>query len=304
MRLLSQVLVLAACQTLFATAQPIEKRATKFTSLFAFGDSYTDNRSLDDFYQSGSTHVSKESAQLAGASYLGRAADRALWVENLVLDKYTGADLYDFARAGATANNKLIYRNIPDMDTQVNTFKKSDVASKSKSNAIHFLWIGVNDINLLWGKYQDDTSERRQTLDGIVNTIKNDLDIVKNAGAKNIVLMGLIPLQEVPMYYKSYYNDSSREKLKQLILSYNSKLKTLTEEFASKNKGTKILFFDSYVQFYKMFDSSTIANNRFVNCNKAKNCDNYIWWDELHPSGATHKKISETVYNKITEAGW
>ncbi|KAI8061475.1 uncharacterized protein B0P05DRAFT_250185 [Gilbertella persicaria] len=60
MRLLLQLLALAVCQILFVTAQQVAKRATKFTSVFAFGDSYTDNKSFSNFYASNSTHITKE----------------------------------------------------------------------------------------------------------------------------------------------------------------------------------------------------------------------------------------------------
>lgn len=39
-------------------AQPIMKRS-QYTSIYAFGDSYTDNFSLDQFYKQGLHHIDK-----------------------------------------------------------------------------------------------------------------------------------------------------------------------------------------------------------------------------------------------------
>ncbi|KAI8061476.1 uncharacterized protein B0P05DRAFT_557162 [Gilbertella persicaria] len=190
------------------------------------------------------------------------------------------------------------------MATQVNTFEKSDATNTDKSSSIFFMWIGVNDMKLLFENHRNDTSERREILVNDINSIKNDLYKIKDSGAKYIVMMGLIPLQEVPMYYNTTYDATARDNLKQLVNSYNIKLKAITRKFASKHKQTNILFFDSYNQFYKMYDADTIAKNNLMNCNKVVNCDNYIWWDNLHPSGMTHKKIATAVFDEISKSEW
>lgn len=105
------------------------------------------------------------------------------------------ANLYDFARSGATSNNvsceifiiqhcislihlyskKLILRNTEDMNAQVNRYLRSDASKENKENSLFTMWIGVNDMTVLFSKHPLDTPKRQSIINGIMATIRYDM---------------------------------------------------------------------------------------------------------------------------------
>jgi hypothetical protein len=61
------------------------------------------------------------------------------------------------------------------VDTQVNRYIRSDVSKENKDNSLFTIWIGVNDMTVLFSKYPLDTPERQSIIDGIMATILYDM---------------------------------------------------------------------------------------------------------------------------------
>ncbi|KAI8327766.1 GDSL lipase/esterase [Choanephora cucurbitarum] len=266
-------------------AQPIMKRS-QYTSIYAFGDSYTDNFSLDQFYKQGLHHIDKNSTLSFYPDQGQRYSNGPLWIEYLA--NQFNASLYDFARSGATSNNSLIFRSTQDVNAQITAYNQSDVIQQSKSDALYCFWIGVNDIDVLFQQYPNNTTERQSILDHIIDSVQSELTRLYDIGAQQILLMGLIPLQELPKYNSTSLE--MRDNLRSLVLDYNARLLAIQQRWTKK-----MIFFDTYQQFYRLFDSDTIARNTKMDCGQGKVCDRYIWWDHLHPTASTHKKISEAI---------
>ncbi|GAN11635.1 AFR605Cp [Mucor ambiguus] len=274
---------------------------SKITSIFAFGDSYTDNGSFSDFYQSNTDVVDPRSLRTATSPRIKRESDGPLWIEYLA--GFMGdAYLYDFARSGATADNTLVLRSTEDMKAQVNRYLRSDAAKKPKKNSLFTMWIGVNDITVLFSKYPLDTPKRQGIINGIIAAIRYDMEKLYNAGAKNMLLLGLIPLENLPAYQK--LSPETRRQLEKLVSEYNMKLIETLDHFKIDKPNVNASFFDTNTLFKQLFNSKQFESNALSHCNKKLDCGDRIWWDYLHPSTKTHAKLAKALYHYISSLDW
>ncbi|KAI9469751.1 MAG: GDSL lipase/esterase [Benjaminiella poitrasii] len=274
--------------------------STHVTSIFAFGDSYTDNGSLTEFYKDPKSNISESSLHPQTTKALKRSSDGPLWIEYLSIIM-NDADLYDFARSGATVNNTLIPRGTQDMNTQVQYYlDTSYLASKPKNDSVYFLWSGVNDMNDLFAKYPTNSKKQRDILDGIMTSISSDIDHLYHAGAKYVMLLGLIPLEELPMYHT--VSSSTRTRLVNLIEDYNNRLVNVVKSY--RRSVIMPYFFDTNGLFKELFTKQQLQFNSEFHCQAATNCGDYIWWDKLHPSTKTHQQIATAIYANLLKLGW
>ncbi|CEP14271.1 hypothetical protein [Parasitella parasitica] len=277
------------------------RRSSRFTSIFAFGDSYTDNGSLQSFYTSKTDKIDRTSLRTATSPTIKREADGPLWVEYLA-GLMEDANLYDFARSGATANNKLILRYTEDLNAQVNRYLRSDASAVPKDNSLFTIWIGVNDITVLFKKHPVDTTKRQSIVNGVVNTVRYDMEKLRAIGANNILLLGLIPLENLPLYRE--LTPEAKHQLEKLVSEYNMKLIETMDHFKADNPGVNASFFDTNQLFKKLFNHTQVERNALLHCRKQPDCGDHIWWDFLHPSSKTHAKIAEAIYHYVNSLDW
>ncbi|KAK4520626.1 G-patch domain-containing protein [Mucor velutinosus] len=297
-------LIFVFCACIVAESRSIAPRnasSARITSIFAFGDSYTDNGSFNDFYMSNTDEINRASLRTATAPRIKREADGPLWVEYLA-GLMDDAYLYDFARSGATANNKLILRNTEDMDTQVNRYLRSGAAREPKENSLFTIWIGVNDMTDLFSKHPLDTPQRQRIINGIMTTIRYDMEKLYNVGAKNMLLLGLIPLENLPVYCQ--LTPETRHQLQTLVSEYNTRLAETLRHFKADKPDVNASFFDMNMLFKQLFDNEQFESNALSHCNKKADCGDRIWWDHLHPSTKTHAKLAEALYLYISLLEW
>ncbi|KAF1806170.1 carbohydrate esterase family 16 protein, partial [Mucor lusitanicus] len=297
-------LMFVLCACIVAESRSIAPRNTnssRITSIFAFGDSYTDNGSFSDFYKSNVDEVDPRSLRTATSPRIKREADGPLWVEYLA-GLMDDAYLYDFARSGATANNKLILRYTEDMSAQVNRYLRSDAAKEPKENSLFTMWIGVNDITVLFSKHPLDTPKRQGIINGIMATIRYDMEKLYDVGAKNMLLLGLIPLEDLPAYHT--LSSETRHQLEKLVSEYNMRLIETLDHFRADKPDVNASFFDTNTLFKQLFDTEQFKDNALSHCNKKPDCGDRIWWDYLHPSTKTHAKLAEALYYYINLLNW
>lgn len=61
------------------------------------------------------------------------------------------------------------------MNAQVNRYLRSDAAKEPKESSLFTLWIGVNDMTVLFGKHPLNTPKRQNIINGIMATIRYDM---------------------------------------------------------------------------------------------------------------------------------
>ncbi|OAD06111.1 carbohydrate esterase family 16 protein [Mucor lusitanicus CBS 277.49] len=212
------------------------------------------------------------------------------------------ASLYDFAQSGATANNDLVaHPGSIDMTHQISRYLASNVAQEPKNTSLYVLWTGVNDIRLLFEEESDDLA-RRSMVDAIAASISNDLQRLHDAGAKYIMLLGLIPLDLIPLYHNQ--PSDTKQAFNKLVKSYNAALVELLNQFKSEHHDIHASYFDTYQLLETAFSQKELQRNTRIDCGSSDDCGDMIWWNDLHPATAVHKKIAQAMYESIASLGW
>ncbi|CEP15665.1 hypothetical protein [Parasitella parasitica] len=271
----------------------LRRSMSKFNTILAFGDSYTANGSLKEFFANNETDIDEESLHPDTIKTIKRSTNGIMWVEYLS-KLLNDASLYDFAQSGATANNNLVaHPNSIDMTHQISYYLASSAAMVPKNTSLYVLWTGVNDVRLLFEKESDDAA-RRDIVDDIVASIGNDI----------VGFIGhcLIPLDLIPMYYDK--PSDTKQALNVLVKYYNMALADVLNRFKANNPKANASFFDTYQLFETLFSQKELQKNARVDCGGKSDCGDMIWWNDLHLTASTHAKIAEAMYDNIASLGW
>ncbi|KAI9279615.1 GDSL lipase/esterase [Sporodiniella umbellata] len=254
---------------------------SKFENMIAFGDSYTDDMSLDYLYD-------KIYNRDKNSSHSEASSNGPLWVE--YLQNITQIpNLYNFARSGATVNNKITPRGTQDLLTQVDIYSRSNI--KNLNNTIYFIWIGLNDIHDLF-LYHDN--ETQSLIDQIGSSVYDSLKKLSELGAKNLVLLNTVPLVSLPKFYA--ISTDSRARLHAMTKQYNTNLLSGMNKLNASE--LHILHFDTHKKFSEL-EKHKVGSP--MSCNRGKNCNNLLWWDSLHPTTEIHLDIAYSVYQALLQ---
>ncbi|KAI8639772.1 GDSL lipase/esterase [Parasitella parasitica] len=279
----------------------LRRTVSKFSTILAFGDSYTANGSLKEFYANNETDFDEEDLHPDTIKTIKRSTNGLMWVEYLS-KLINDAALYDFAQSGATANNNLVaHPNSIDMTHQISHCLASSAAMVPQNTSLYVLWTGVNDVRLLFEE-ESDASVRKNIVDDIVASIGNDVQRLYAEGAKYIMLVGLIPLDLIPMYYDK--PSDTKQALNVLVEYYNAALIEALNQFKANNPKAYASFFDTYQLFNTLFSQKELQRNARFDCGGKSNCGDMIWWNDLHLTTSTHAKIAEAMYSSIALLGW
>ncbi|KAG2226654.1 hypothetical protein INT45_001001 [Circinella minor] len=214
------------------------------------------------------------------------------WIEYLAT--YLGADLYDQAYSGATANNvskrSILPRSVPDISEQILEFNSND-SKLNSAETLYIIWTGVNDVHDIYVKTNDIT-EQNILLNSIVDSVTKEVNSFHPTD--HLLIMGLAPIERLPLF--SSLSDPTA--LIKLIRTYNEKLKALA---ASRYPSTKFInanfMFEKYIAFhnsYKYVDTTQACTLDLEQCIKSNY--SYLWWDEWHPTTKTHQLIATDVF--------
>ncbi|KAI8973622.1 hypothetical protein BDF20DRAFT_915038 [Mycotypha africana] len=283
----------------------------RFRSVFAFGDSLTDNNAFEYLYNSRDVEIDITSLHPNSTKKLKRYSNGPLWIEYLA-DLLDHADLYNFARTAATVNNSLVDRHqIPDIIDQVNRYITSKAFYKHQREALHLIWAGGNDLNDIFKLYLNDGNNRTETIDGIISSLFNEVEILQATGAKYIILMNVNPIQEIPDHY--HQSAEQKNQLKALIYYFNAKLKAAIETFQVQQENTndsdsidsfQVAYFDTYQWFESSFPADILAVNDGKTCQEGNDCGDLIWWDILHFTTKVYSSLAQALFNFILCKEW
>jgi phospholipase/lecithinase/hemolysin len=123
--------------------------------------------------------------------------------------QYTGANVYDYAVAGAvcdktfanTGRNGVKQNQIPAFladNSFVNATTSKPVLNNPSATTVYAIWIGTNDIGN--GAFLTEDQPRGLALTSFTDCVFAQLDSLYAAGARNFVLLNLPPLDLSPQY--------------------------------------------------------------------------------------------------------
>ncbi|EKG10232.1 Lipase GDSL [Macrophomina phaseolina MS6] len=296
----------------------------KFTSLVAFGDSYTDESRLAYFIATG--------GQAPPVGWIGPESNSTstggrIW-PRYVAD-YTGANLYDYAVSGAVCSNKQVNRYLasingpfPDVEGyEIPAFladkayaaNGTSVLNIPDTETVYSMWIGTNDLG--GNAFLTESQAPGLTIVDYIDCVYNQFDTLYENGARYFVLMNLAPLQLAPVYATperggvgQYLNatETSYRMKEQVNLANNVyKYQTPYELLIAKRyPDAHFAIFDMYSLLTDIYinpaeylnGTAPLNVTSYINTSDSTlsltDRDSYMWYDALHPSEQTDRVIA------------
>jgi len=294
--------------------------AASYSEIVFLGDSLTDN---------GNLYATLKVIPKSPPYYEGRFSNGPTWAEYLAADLNTQfqTESINDAVGGATA----IFHNpvkgaLPYiLKEEVNKYLDSH---SPKPDSLFVIWIGGNDY--LDEKREDGVELATEVVEGIVNNIKTLI----THNAKNFLIIDLPDLSKIP--YSQNVNDGRAERLYGLSQLHHVKIADAVQQLQHENPQLQFLYIDAYHLFSDILDNLDAYNEKYHThlTNKTDACweggyalqnggnpaldvandiarsaemgkkpcnspDEYVFWDQIHPTTTVHRIFSEIVKEKL-----
>ncbi|KAJ6035970.1 hypothetical protein N7540_000249 [Penicillium herquei] len=259
-----------APQTVVCT--PVKRSSglvNKFSSLVIFGDSYT-----DDGVHSYTPPVAAQSSSEADGG----------WAWPSYVQQYSGVNLYDYAVSGAvcdsitmqTVRNGIKQDQMPAFlsdNSFVNKTTHKTALTNLADETVYAIWIGTNDLG--YDGFLTEAQPRGMPLTYFTDCVYTQLDRLHAIGARNFVLMNVVPLELTPEFatpengglpvgeywtWKSDYDANitqSSEKIREYATMVNAVYKYQTPyslRIANRYPDSSFAIYDLHSLVRKSFD--------------------------------------------------
>ncbi|WP_282608172.1 SGNH/GDSL hydrolase family protein [Pelagibius sp. Alg239-R121] len=295
---------------LFITTVPVKAATIDYTQLFVFGDSLSDSGNIFNLtggtfppsppyfpgrFSNGPNWVDQFGAQLGLNPTLG--TDPGL---NPVAPPSDGINFaYGAATSGATTIAHLATGNpalsvLPGLTQQIQQFQSIYAGPNTPDpDALFVLWIGGNDY--LFGINDPAT---------VLANIENAINTLSGLGAENFLIANLPDLGETPLAgfqgaegplnaVTQVHNDG----LEQLLgtLDGNFSLLDINALFKEALADPAAFGFNNAED---AFLQTCFVNGQFV-CPPGTSPNDFVYWDEVHPTTAAHRVIAGRAVDLI-----
>ncbi|KAF7343174.1 Carbohydrate esterase family 16 protein [Mycena venus] len=290
-----------AVQGVFAIPFASSRSYNPFKHLVVFGDSFSDNGN-------GAYRITNHTWPADPAYYGGRFSNGPVWVEDVASKLHLS--LTDYAVGGATSNNTLVQgytgpnsiQPVPSALDQLNSYLASSSAtSATAQETLYVILIGANDVFFL---PQVNASQSVAAIASVVEKLHAKL------GATNFLLATYPDLSRLPL--SAYIPSSAAASLK----AYTTSLRAGLFALKSHRPHLHIALADLYMLFQDFFahpksygyDPSTDGKSCLTGAYSeaprmlCSDPDNYIFWDEYHPTRKSHKYVAELAEGVIRKA--
>lgn len=287
---------------LFSLMLPLKAAAQKIEKIYPFGDSLSDSGNLYN-----------ATLKLIGTGYppspyfKGRFSNGPVWVEylgqklKLNPTPYTSLPLgssnapdginYAFGASSSGYDNALYPKApLPGLLAQVSLFTVSLAQSKQTADpdALYIVWAAANDY--LFGKVTDPQVPVKNLLTAVTALVA--------VGAKNIVVVNLPDLGKLP---GTRLNGQISSQLTALTSAHNSNLAQKVLSLKLYSKANIILLdantlFNTFLKYPGAFGFKNVTNACLTNNTVCANPNQYVFWDNYHPTTAAHKQLGNLAY--------
>lgn len=303
--------VTAALFALVFTSLPVKAATIDYSQLFVFGDSLSDSGNV--FNLSGGTFPPSP------PYFPGRFSNGPNWVDqfaahlglnpSLITDPALNpasppSDGINFAYGAATSGDTTIAHlatgnpalsTLPGLTQQIQQFQGLyGGANQPDPDALFVLWIGGNDY--LFGVNDPAT---------VLTNIENAINALSALGAENFLIANLPDLGETPLAglqgaeaplnaVTQVHNDGLEALLG--TLDGNFSLLDINQLFKDALADPAAFGFTDPENAFLLvcFDN----NNNFI-CPPGTTPDQFVYWDEIHPTSPAHSVIAATAQDLI-----
>ena len=206
---------------------------------------------------------------------------------------------YGGANSGNVQNNTQGGVFVPGVEYQVNNFIQA-YGTPVPQRALYVIWTGANDY--LYEGLSNDTST--------INNIRQSIQALYSAGARNILVLNLPDLGSLPSISDPnlQYPPGTSTALTSLTLQHNSDLASALHRIRSKSPGIKLIYVDVFTLVKRLGKYLKTGMGPGGDClyinpdfctNVSYAAPNYIYWDVEHPTTDVHKLIALEMLQKL-----
>lgn len=267
--------------TIAACLLPVSVSAQSIEGFTVFGDSLSDN---------GNAFRNTNGLIPPSPPYFnGRFTNGTVWIENLAGSLNLTTTTANFAFGGATSGTaNTVVPFLPGVTTEVNSFLQN--SPRLSPDRTFVVWAGANDY--LGGGITNPAIP--------VGNISSILQRLTAAGAEKLIVVNLPDLGKIP---GTVGNPIQSAGLTQLSAAHNQGLRASLQALAQSQPNVNIIPID----IAGLVNEVTSNPTRFGFTNVTQpclgtgaNCDQFLFWDQLHPTAAGHRIISEYVLDILT----
>ncbi|MEB3340818.1 SGNH/GDSL hydrolase family protein [Okeania sp.] len=262
-----------------------------FSDIYVFGDSLSDTGNA--FATTGG--LLPESPPY----FKGRFSNGPLWIETLAsqLELEANPNL-NFAFGGATTGvDNFLNNSLPDgtpplllgLQTQIDEFIAETPATDP--NALYVIWAGAGD-------YLTGGIDTQSTVDNLSIAVNK----LASIGSRNFLLPNLPDSGAAP--FSQTLTPEQQQGLTLLTEGHNSVL-AATSQILEQDPNINIInldigtLFDNAIANPGDFELTNVIDN-FLNSG-LDNVDNFLFFDNVHPTANVHSAIADTAITSITE---
>jgi thermolabile hemolysin len=257
--------------------------AQNFDAIYVFGDSFSDEGNVFK-YTGGSTPLSPP-------YFEGRFSNGPVWVEYLA-NKF-GTTSTNFAYGGSSTgigNAVAPEVPLPGLLTQTKLFTQAN--PNADANALYTVWAGANDY--LFGGITDPTVP--------LNNLSAAVTSLYTSGARNIMVVDLADMGKFPANSVDSKISSS---LNALTEAHNSGLAATLDYLSQQKPNINIIPLDVNSLFNRAiaaptkFGFTNVTDSCLIGIVVCDNPNEYLFWDNSHPTTAAHKLIGELAFSAL-----
>ncbi|KAI0328323.1 hypothetical protein GY45DRAFT_1326452 [Cubamyces sp. BRFM 1775] len=220
-----------------------------------------------------------------GDSYSKSDDGKKTWVDHLqkrLNDMNQLPQIHNLASSGATAEDDLAHQ----VSHVVALFPKKETnASLHPDKTTYFVFMGINDCGV---NDMDD-------LESIVKTVGDAVhDLYVQAGARNIVLIDILPIHRSPQAIDAEIPDEIEERVK----TWNELLQAQITEFGISSKEATTLLFSSHQVLTDVLDDPSEYD---FGEDDPETEGGRIWADYLHMTAEVHDILAERLLKSLTQ---
>ncbi|KAL1824913.1 hypothetical protein DCAR_0313021 [Daucus carota subsp. sativus] len=248
------------------------------------------------------SQASQEDQMLHGVNYASAAAG--------ILD-ITGRNF-----VGRIPFNQQLKNFENTLDRITDNLGAPDVA-QALAKCIFFVGMGSNDYlnNYLMPNYPTRNQfNAQQYADLLIQQYKGQLTRLYNLGARKVIIGGLGLLGCIPSILSQSNSGHCSEEVNQLVLPFNTNLKTMVNNLNTNLPGSKFIYIDIHNMFQDIIRNSRLygfsvvdrgccgigRNRGQITClpfqQPCRNRNQYVFWDAFHPTAAVNIMMGRKAF--------